>query len=96
MDIKLDEIYRDEYNNTITLYFIAPKEMLNEYVNTDYPEAIATEIAIEVPADHIEARYASVSISPTKIIDGMECDYDWMDINMDTTLIETLFVLADV
>ena len=96
MDIKFDDIYRDEYYNTITLYFTAPKEILKEYFSTDYPEATAAEISIEVPADHIEAKYALVSISPTKLIEGGQDDYDWRDIDMDPVLIETLFVEADI
>ena len=96
-DIYYDERFDDDYNNTTTFYFVAPKEMLNEYIpDANYPDAISMEIAIEVPTNNIEAQAAGVSVSPTRKEEwGME-DYDWIDVNMPYDLIETLFVLADV
>lgn len=96
-NIKFDERYDNECNEETTLYFIAPKEMLdNFFPKGKYPDAVSMEIAIEVPTNNIEARNAGVSVSPTrKIEDGYE-DYDWTDVDMPYEEIETLLVIADV
>lgn len=96
-DIRFDERYDDVYNEETTLYFIVPKEMLdNFFPKGKYPDAVSMEIAIEVPTNNIEARNAGVSVSPTrKTEDGYE-DYDWTDVDISYEEIETLFVIADV
>lgn len=91
--IEFDERYDDEEYGTTTLYFIAPKEMLNG----KYPEAEHSEISIEFPSNHIEARYASVQLSPTKYFEEDDCytDYDWCDIQLSYEEIEELIALAE-
>ena len=96
-DITYEDIYVDDDYGTTTLYFIAPKERLKDYLpDENFPEAVSMEISIEVPTDHIEAKYANVSVSPTKEVDGGYSDYDWHNIDLDYVIIETLFMLADV
>lgn len=91
--IEFDEKYIDEEYGTTTLYFIAPKEMLNG----KYPEAESMEISIECPIDHLEARYASVEFSPTKYDEENDCytDYEWFDVDMSYEDIEALIELAE-
>jgi len=96
-DIKFDERYDSEYIGETTLYFIAPKEMLdNFFPKGTYPDAVNAEISIEVPTNSIEAKNANVSISPIgRTEDGYE-DYDWTDINIPYEEIENLFAIANV
>ena len=91
--IEFDEKYIDEEYGTTTLYFIAPKEMLNG----KYPEAESMEISIEYPTDHFEACYASVEFSPTKYDEENDCytDYEWFDVDMSYEDIEALIELAE-
>ena len=91
--IKFEEDYISEEWGTITLYFIAPKEMLNG----KYPEAESMEISIECPREYIEARYATVMFSPTKYDEEGECytDYDWYDVDLPYEDIEELIKLAE-
>lgn len=91
--IKFDESYISEEWGTITLYFIAPKEMLNG----KYPEAESMEISIECPKEYIDARYATVMFSPTKYDEEEDCytDYDWFSVNLSYEEIEKLIKLAE-
>ena len=90
--IEFDERYDDEEDGTTTLYFTAPKEMLDG----DYPEAVSMEISIELPTDNMEAMYASVSLSHTRYVeeDDVYEDYDWYDVLMPYEEIEALIDLA--
>lgn len=63
----------EEYGTT-TLYFLAPKEMLNG----KYPEAEHMTISVEFPTATPEACFAKVMFSPAK--DGE--DYDWFDADL--------------
>lgn len=93
--IKFDERYDSEDYETTTLYFIAPKEMLKTFIPTnDYPEAIAMEVSVEFPTNHIEPAYADVCVSPTREVDGGTEDYDWYDINLPYDEIDELINLA--
>ena len=87
--IKFEERYDSYDYNTITLYFIAPKEILTK----DYPDAVHAEISVELPMNCITARNASVSISPTN---KEGSDYDWEDIDLPYDEIEELIKLAGV
>lgn len=91
--IIFDESYISEEWGTITLYFIAPKEMLNG----KYPEAESMEISIEFPRECVDARYANVMFSPTKYDEEEDCytDYDWFDVNLSCEEIEKLIKLAE-
>lgn len=91
--IKFEERYDSGDYGTTTLYFIAPKEMLDG----KYPEAVHAEISVEFPMEHIEPAYASVAISPTAYFseeDGYS-DYDWVDISLPYDEIEALIELAE-
>ena len=91
--IKFDESYISEEWGTITLYFMAPKEMLYG----KYPEAESMEISIECPREYVDARYATVMFSPTKYDEEEDCyvDYDWFDVNLSYEEIEELIKLAE-
>lgn len=91
--IKFDESYISEEYGTITLYFIAPKEMLNG----KYPEAESMEISIECPREYIEARYSNVMFSPTKYDEEEECytDYDWFEVSLPFEDVEELIKIAE-
>lgn len=91
--IKFDESYINEDEGTITLYFIAPKDLFD---NID-KEAESVEISIECPKEYISAKYANVEYSPTKY-DGENdeyTDYDWRDITLPYEEIEELIKLAE-
>lgn len=93
--IKFDERYDSEDYGTTTLYFIAPKEMLKEFIPTKYyPDAISMEISIEFPTNHVEANYANVYVSPTREDENGTEDYDWYDVNIPYDEIEGLIKLA--
>ena len=82
-----EEKYISDTYNSVTLYFITPKEWLNG----KYPEAEHSEICLEYPIDHPEAMYAVAMLSPTK-----DCeDYDWFDIKLTNSEIESLMKLAE-
>ena len=85
--IYFEESYECPEANIVTLYFIAPVDMLDG----KYPDAKSMEISIEFPAGKPEARYAEVMFSPTK--DGE--DYDWFDVNIPLDEIEALIELAE-
>lgn len=94
--IKFDERYDDEDYETTTLYFIAPKEMLKNFIPTnEYPEATSMEISIEFPINHIEANYANVCVSPTREAENGTEDYDWHDVQIPYNEIEELIKLAE-
>jgi hypothetical protein len=92
--IQFQERCDNEDDNTTTLYFTAPKEMLSKIVPTiEYPEAVAMEISIEFPLNHIEANLADVSVSP---VDSEKECYDWYDdIILLLSEIEELISLAE-
>lgn len=94
-NIKFDERYDD--NGETTLYFIAPKEMLdNFFPKGKYPDAVSMEISIEVPTNNIKAENALVSVSPTiKTEDAYE-DCDWIDVDIPLEEIEALLRKAGI
>lgn len=86
--IKFDEKVKSSEYKTTTLYFTAPKELLNK----KYPDAESTEISIEFPTAYPDANHATVMASPTK--DGL--DYEWFDLEMTNEDINALIALADM
>ena len=90
--IEFDGMYHSEEYGTITLYFIAPKEVLDD----KYPEAEHAELSIEFPENIIEAKNAMVLISPTKYDEECDCyiDYEWCDFTLSYSTIEELIDLA--
>lgn len=86
-EIEFEESYVDEYYETITLYFIGPKEMIAR----NYPEAESTEILVEFPINSPHSEHATVMISPTK--DGS--DYDWSNICLPEDEIDKLIKYAN-
>lgn len=88
-DIQFEESYVNEEYNTITLYFIAPKNYVNESTGI-----VQTAISVELPLNHLEPRYASVEMSPTRETEegGLE-DYGWFDISLPYEDIDRLITL---
>ena len=91
--IKFEESFINESYDTITLYFIAPKDLFDGIDE----EAESVEISIECPKEYISVKYASVEYSPTKYDEEEECytDYDWRDIDLPYEEIEALIKLAE-
>lgn len=90
--VKFEERFVNDELETVTLYFIAPKEWLGNL----FPEAVHAEISVEYPIAHPEARYASIMISPTKEDkDGCFEDYEWCDLTASPEEIESLMILAE-
>lgn len=90
--VKFEERFVNDELETVTLYFIAPKEWLGDL----FPEAVHATISVEYPIAHPEARYASVMISPTKEdADGGFEDYEWCDLTALPEEIEALMILAE-
>ena len=91
-EVKFEERFVNDELETVTLYFIAPKEWLGNL----FPEAVHAEISVEYPIAHQEARYASIMISPTKEDeDGCFEDYEWCDLTALPEEIESLMILAE-
>lgn len=90
--ITFEERYDSAEHGTTTLYFIAPKELLDG----KYPEAESMEISVEFPTNQPEAKYATVEFSPTKWDEDGECytDYDWFEVDVPYEEIEALIDLA--
>lgn len=90
--VEFEEKYESKEYQTVTLYFIAPKEWLSDR----FPEAVHSEISVEYPISQPEAIYATVMMSPTKVdTDGNSEDYDWFDIVLLPGEIELLMELAE-
>lgn len=60
--IKFDEKYVSDVYGTTTLYFIAPKEFLNN----KYPDAESTEISVEFPTNNPEPTHSICYVFPHK------------------------------
>lgn len=90
--VKFEEKYENKEYQTVTLYFIAPKEWLGNR----FHEAVHSEISVEYPINQPEAIYATVMMSPTKIKTNYDSeDYDWFDIVLLPSEIELLMDLAN-
>lgn len=89
--VTLEDWYKNDEYETMTLYFEAPKEWLNGL----YPDAVSAEISVEYPLKYPEASEATVMISPTRDLgeDGYE-DYDWNDLELPLPDIEALIGMA--
>ena len=90
----LEDQYKSDEYETMTLYFIAPKEWLPG----PPPYAVSTtgtEISVEYPLNCPEAYAATVMVSPTRDLgeDGYE-DYDWSDLELSLSDIEALIGMA--
>lgn len=94
--IKFEERYDNAEERTTTMYFVAPKELLKDILNKDYPDAVSMSIRIEMPTDKIEANYASVSVSPTRYTaeDDSYEDFDWSDVDLPDDEVEALIKLS--
>lgn len=100
--IKYDDYYYCSMYNTITFYFVVPKNFVEESFNyeayrenlldeiQDMSKIISYEMSIEFPANNIIPRYASVSISPTIETEYGYEDCIWRDINLPYEKIEKL------
>lgn len=93
-DIEADESYYSPEFETMTYYFTADKSLINELFPDKYPEAVSTEISVEIPVSSYEARNASVMVSPTEEYNDSLLDSDWSDYNLPYEEIEKLLDLA--
>ena len=93
-EIVLDEVVSD--NNWTTLFFIAPAELSRNETGNNYPESIATEIAMqfECSLNELDPSVADVRISPTKEIEDGTEDYDWSEVYLSYDEIAKLIELA--
>lgn len=91
--ISFEEAVINAASKTKSLYFIGPKEILDDKYKKD-TDVESAEILIEYPlaADTVEeaAEEAVVSISPTKEVDGVSTDFDWYEVYLDATTIKAL------
>lgn len=91
--ISFEEAVINAASKTKSLYFVAPKEILEDKYRED-KDVESAEILIEYPlaADTVEeaAEEAVVSISPTKEVDGVSTDFDWYEVYLDATTIKAL------
>lgn len=90
-----DSVVHEIYG-TRTYYYRAPKELLQFYLSyLPFPEAVGTELSIEVPLDHLsEPEYASVCISPTIEVDGGTEDCGWCDLYLPPEDVSHLLAVA--
>ncbi len=89
--VTFEEKYESKECSTTTLYFIAPKEWLENL----YSEAAHSKLSVEFPTDKPETCYTSVVISPTRQTKNGFEDYDWCDIDMAYDHIEALINLSE-
>lgn len=85
--VVFEEKYIDPIYWTATLYFNAPKDLFSE----NYPEADYMTIAVQIPEDSYEARYAQCMYSPTL----NDSDYDWNELDLPYEDIDKLLVIAN-
>lgn len=89
--ISFEEAVINAQSKTMSLYYIAPKEILEKKYRED-KDVESAEILIEYPlaADTVEeaAEEAVVSISPTKEVDGVSTDFDWYEVYIDAKTIK--------
>lgn len=94
--INFEEAVTNSHSKTKSLYFIAPKEILEDKYRED-SEIETAEILIEYPlaAETLgeAAENAICSISPTKEVDGVSTDFDWYDVLLDENTIKALIKL---
>lgn len=88
---KFSDFFNNKVANTFEFYFIAPKELLDEYGFDVSDETVSSSIKIEVSKDFKEC---SVSLSPTEYLDNVLTDADWRDISLELELIEVLIDVA--
>lgn len=74
-ELVLEERVDSEVFGFTTLYFIGPKELIND----KYPEAESTKISVEFDTGDPYGPYLDIMISPTK--DGE--DYNWNYLYID-------------
>lgn len=89
--VTLEEQYKSDEYETMTLYFIAPKEWLSDL----YSDIVHTEISVEYPLNCHEASAATVMVSPTRDLGNKNYeDYDWNDLALSLSDIEVLLGMA--
>ena len=95
--IKIDEIIKDDDMEEVTAYFIAPKELLSQFISDEIPDNVVhMTISVAFPLNQIEARYAKVEVSPT-IDDNGVLEYDnWYEITLPYDEIEELMKIAEL
>lgn len=92
--IEFEESFWSQERKVLTMYFVAPVELLEG----KYPDAISAEIMIEFEAENdkcFSPKSGYVEISPTgEHGDGL-LDYDWYHVEVPYEEIEMLLQLFD-
>ena len=89
-----EEKYEDENLGTVTCYFVGDKTLLKDLTGDKYPEGDGVTVSIECPLNEMEAKNASVMLSPYHSFDDTVEDYDWCDIFLPYEEIEVLLNMA--
>lgn len=84
--VEFEEMVINRIMGETTLYFVAPKEMLDTLYPLDYPEADSAELSLEFPIGRVNVDNAVCSLSPTLCGE----DYDWNDIELSRKTIKKL------
>lgn len=90
--IEFEEKFIDEEFETMTLYFIAPKEILNG----KFPEADFATISVEFPTSNPQPEFSSVMYSPTIYDEENDAyeDYAWFDVELSYSEIAKLLLIG--
>lgn len=90
--IVFEEKFVDEEFETTTLYFIAPKEILNG----KFPEADFATISVEFPTSNPRPEFSSVMYSPAVYEEENDAyeDYAWFDVELSYSEIAELLLIG--
>lgn len=82
-EVKYEETFENQEETILEHYFIAPKELLSEFLSIKYPDAVSATILLKIPMDTEKPIQDAVAlVSPTKETEE-DCleDYDWTEID---------------
>ena len=82
-EVKYEETFENQEEAILEHYFIAPKELLSEFLSIKYPEAVSATILLKISMDTENPIQDAVAlVSPTKETEE-DCleDYDWTEID---------------
>lgn len=90
----LDDVFEDEYNESVTYYFRTDKKVLEDF-GCEIPDGtVWAEISVEVPKNNREAECAIVCISPTVLEGDMYSDVDWTNVDLPNAEIKYLLEIV--
>lgn len=82
-EVKYEETFENQEEAILEHYFIAPKELLSEFLSIKYPEAVSATILLKISMDTENPIQDAIAlVSPTKETEE-DCleDYDWTEID---------------